>query len=315
MRFIIPKVEILKQKEGLDGIYELAAKCGHICYKSEKEITPESAKKFIDALYKKGHGSVLEHGTVYLKCKWNTVDDWQEKILPIKYSKNHFSKVNYVQEDENNITGYITTNLRVLYENHWLEDLKYLCEPTEYHEKRITVKFLMDRVGSQSCMRHRGSNGISFSQESTRYCDYSRKEKFGKDGINYSIPHWTNKETIENVDNIKKNIQYKVIHEQYLHEKDFETTKPFCDKIYYWLAACDFAEFCYMKLIDCGMNAEDARYVLPLGINTEFAMTAFVSDWKHFFSLRVDGSTGKSHPDIQKISTELKQLFVENNII
>ena len=30
---------------------------------------------------------------------------------------------------------YVTTNYRVLLENGWLDDLKYICEPTEFHEK------------------------------------------------------------------------------------------------------------------------------------------------------------------------------------
>ena len=318
MRFVIPDVEIIKQNSGIDGIYEIATKCGYICYKTEKEITSESAEKFINALYKSGHGSVLEHGTVYLKSSWNTVEDWKEKILPIKYNKNHFSHVNYVSDENNNITAYITTNLRVLYENGWLDDLQFLTEPTEHHEKRVTVRFWMDRVGSQSAMRHRGQEGISFSQESTRYCDYSKEEKFGEGGIKYSIPHWTDESSINDV--LKDTDNWigvlGLIHKQYLSDIVKETkSEPIFDKLMYWLAANDFSEFCYMKLLDCGLKAEDARYVLPLGINTEFAMTAFVSDWKHFFDLRVEGTTGKPHPDIQKISTKLKELFVENGYL
>ena len=61
--------------------------------------------------------------------------------------------------------AYVTLNYRHIVENGWLDDLKYLCEPTEYHEKRITVKFTMDRIGSQSFCRHRV---FSFAQESTR---------------------------------------------------------------------------------------------------------------------------------------------------
>ena len=37
--------------------------------------------------------------------------------------------------------AYVTLNYRHIVENGWLDDLKYLCEPTEYHEKRVTVKF------------------------------------------------------------------------------------------------------------------------------------------------------------------------------
>lgn len=314
MRFVEPKSEIIVQNSGIDGIYELATKCGYICYKTDKEITPESAKKFISALSKSGHGSVLEHGTVYLKTNWDTVKDWKEKVLPIKYDKNHFSKVVYVSGEDNNITAYITTNLRVLVENGWMDDLKYICEPTPYHERRVTVRFWMDRVGSQSCMRHRGENGISFSQESTRYCDYSNEEKFGDGGIKFSIPHWTDEKSINNVledtDNWVGTLG--LIHKQYLKEiVEEKKTEPIFDKLYYWLAGNDFCEFCYLKLLDSELKAEDARAILPLDINTEFAMTAFVSDWKHFFDLRADGTTGRPHPDINKIAVSLKEDFIK----
>ena len=41
--------------------------------------------------------------------------------------------------------AYITMNYRHIVENGWLDDLQYICEPTEYHEKRTTVKFICDR--------------------------------------------------------------------------------------------------------------------------------------------------------------------------
>lgn len=320
MRFVEPKYEFIKQNPGIDGIYEIVAKAGFTCYKTQKEITPESSRKFTEALNKSGHRSVLEHATIYLKTSWNTVSDWNQKILPIKYVKNHFSYVNYVSDEENNITAYITTNLRVLVENGWMDDLQYLSEPTEFHEKRISVRFWMDRVGTQSVERHRGLNGISFSQESTRYCNYTNEKKFGNGGIKISVPHWTTKEeletTVSNEDNYIGTLG--LIFKEFLKERTFgndEKKEPLFDKLYYWLAANDFCDFCYFKLIDCGMNTEDARAVLPLDIDSEMVMTAFVSDWKHFFDLRADGTTGKPHPDINKIATSLKKDFIENGYI
>ena len=62
-------------------------------------------------------------------------------------------------------TILITTNLRVLVENNWLDDLKYICEPTEHHEKRITVKFITDQGILREFTRHRV---FSFAVESTR---------------------------------------------------------------------------------------------------------------------------------------------------
>lgn len=51
--------------------------------------------------------------------------------------------------------AYVTLNYRHLVENNWLEDLQYLCEPTEYHEKRVTVKFICDRGVSHEFVRHK----------------------------------------------------------------------------------------------------------------------------------------------------------------
>ena len=317
MRFVEPKHEIIIQNPGLDGIYEMVSKAGYTCYKTEKEITPESSRKFTEALTKSGHGAMLEHATVYLKTSWNTATDWKEKVLSIKYAKNHFSVVNYVSDNNNNITGYITTNLRVLIENGWMDDLKYLCEPTEYHEKRVSVRFWMDRVGTQSVERHRGENGISFAQESTRYCNYTNEKKFGEGGVKISVPHWTTKEELEstvgNEDNYLGTLG--LIFKEFLSGKLNELKEPLFDKIYYWLAANDFSDFCYFRLIDCGMNPEDARSVLPLDINSEMVMTAFVSDWKHFFDLRADGTTGRPHPDINKIAISLKEDFIKNDYL
>ena len=36
--------------------------------------------------------------------------------------------------------AYVTMNYRHIVENNWLDDLQYLCEPTEHHEKRIGVR-------------------------------------------------------------------------------------------------------------------------------------------------------------------------------
>lgn len=68
-----------------------------------------------------------------------------------------------------NTTGgkyaYVTMNYRHIIENNWIDDLKYICEPTEYHEKRVCVRFLCDRGVSHEFVRHRV---FSFAQESTR---------------------------------------------------------------------------------------------------------------------------------------------------
>lgn len=165
MKLIKPYFEIIEQEPGLEGIYKQIELAGRTCYKSEDKITPDSAKGFVDRMIKSGHGAMLEHGTVYLKDTYDVsaIGSWRHSIGD-KYSSNKYSVVN--TDCICDFRGiYVTTNFRVLVENNWLDDLKYLCEPTEYHEKRATVRFICDRGVSHEFVRHRV---FSFAQESTR---------------------------------------------------------------------------------------------------------------------------------------------------
>ena len=142
MRIIKPSFEIWDQEEGLEGIYKQIERAGRVCYKSEDKITEDSAKEFVERMIKSGHGAMLEHGTVYLHGS----DNFAGGLHLNNYKKSPYSRVNIIH---NFMTGtdhiYITTNYRVLVENGWLDDLKYICEPTEFHAKRITVHFVCDR--------------------------------------------------------------------------------------------------------------------------------------------------------------------------
>ena len=156
MRIIKPSFEIWKQEEGLEGVYKQIERSGRVCYKSEDKITETSAKEMVDRLIKSGHNAMLEHGTVYLEINNSLYDSdfkyeaylWNSFID--KYKNNKYSKVT-----NNEYSVYITTNYRVLVENNWLDDLKYICEPTEFHEKRYTVKFICDRGVSHEFVRHK----------------------------------------------------------------------------------------------------------------------------------------------------------------
>lgn len=202
-----------------------------------------------------GNCAMLEHGTVYLYCKAT------ENSNPLdEYFHNKYSKAIWIGRG-GYADVYITTNLRVLVENGWMDDLQYICEPTEYHEKRITVKWTCDRGISHEFVRHRV---FSFAMESTRYCNYS-KDKFGKE-VTFIEPTW-----YENSNDIVKTI--------------FQTDlKSF--------------ELSYMSLLQAGLTAQQARQVLPNALKTELVMTGFESDWKHFFSLRSPKYGAKGvHPD------------------
>ena len=239
-----------------------------------------TAEDFVNMLIKSGHGAMLEHGTVYLYDTYDisAIGSWTNS-LGYKYSKNKYSKV--ITNDHMDIRDiYITTNLRVLVENDWLDDLKYVCEPTEYHAKKVTAKFICDRGVSHEIVRHRGSYGMSYAQESTRYCNYS-KNKFGQE-LTFIEPAWEFPSS--NIVNTRER---------------FETM-------------LEEAEANYMELITLGFKPQEARAVLPNALKTEIVVTGFIDDWKHFFELRCDNA---AHPDIRKLALDLQKQFTERNFI
>ncbi len=168
MKLIKPSFEIIEQLPGEEGIYKQIELAGRVCWKSENKITEDSYKNFIEMLKSKQHLSVLEHGTVYLKMPDKSSDGQWVYTAKGNYATNKYSIQNIEWEgpaNNQNQVRFITTNYRVLVENNWLDDLKYLCEPTENHQKRITVRFILDRAIANEFVRHRV---FSFAQESTR---------------------------------------------------------------------------------------------------------------------------------------------------
>ncbi len=316
MKLIKPSYEFLEQGFGEHDIYKHIEKVGRTCYKSEDKITNESAKPFVDRMIASKHYAMLEHGTVYLKVFLNNelvLEDAYGENNDVsvygRYINNKYSKVNYRDGLENIFTtdavepgyAYITTNLRVLVENNWLDDLKYLCEPTEYHERRMTVKFICDRGVSHEFVRHRV---FSFAQESTRYCNYS-KDKFGNE-LTFIIPKWTD---------LKEGFYEKRINGIFLdncieldHHNTHIDSYDFVDYLFY-------SEKAYKDFLNYGWVAQEARAVLPNALKTELVMTGFESDWKHFFDLRAYGVTGKPHPQASELAIPLLNEFIEKGYL
>lgn len=297
MKLCKPLFEIWEQSAGLEGVYKQVEKVGRVCYKSEDKITEDSAKPFVDRMIKSGHGAMLEHGTVYLKFSWNGgTCELCNQTLPSKlldkYCINKYSIVNYNGNDI-----YITTNFRVLVENGWLDDLQYICEPTEFHERRVTVHFVCDRGVSHEFVRHRV---MSFAQESTRYCNYS-KDKFGNE-LTFIIPCWLDIPTGHYAywDGDWCDIDKMKIQLPEGEHKDIDA----------FLWTLNNAETHYTLLINSGWKPQEARAVLPNSLKTELVVTGFVSDWNHFFDLRARGTTGAPHPQAKELAEPLMKEFI-----
>lgn len=146
MKLIESSVQIIEERDP----YKMIELAGRTCYKSEDKITEDSAKEFVDRMIKLGHGAMLEHGTIYLKIQEinghipPAMLYWRDSTNQ-KYSKVRTRLESDSPYSTNYEVLYVTTNLRVLVENNRLADLQYQVKPTEYHEKRITAKFICDR--------------------------------------------------------------------------------------------------------------------------------------------------------------------------
>jgi len=114
---------------------------------------------------------------------------------------------------------------------------------TVIEHESVSVRFICDRGVSHEIVRHRLA---SYSQESTRYCDY------GGDDIAFIDPR-------PHIDGVT-----------------FEM----------WQEAVAVAEHHYHEMIEEGAKPQMARSVLPNSLKTELVMTANLREWRHFFRLR-----------------------------
>ena len=141
------------------------------------------------------------------------------------------------------------------------------------HEK-ITVRFVCDRGVTHELVRHRIA---SYSQESTRYCNYSN-DKFGNELTFIEPCFWSSGS-----------------------EKD-EANKRV------WTETMQYIENQYNEMIKNGARPEEARSILPNSLKTEIVVTMDLRSWRHFFKLRTDKS---AHPQIREISIMLLEELKE----
>ena len=128
MKLIENKIEKLEQKHDLLGIYEQIEIAGRTAYKSLDKIEydengrSKTAKAFVDKMIKLGHGSPLEHGTVYLLISG------KDNIIK-NYYYNKYSTCNLLPYTDNDGSPVwdVTTNYRVMVENNALDDLRRIC--------------------------------------------------------------------------------------------------------------------------------------------------------------------------------------------
>ena len=289
MKLIKPSYQIIEPTGyTIDDINKSIELVGRVSHKSEDRITEDSAKTFVERMMKMKHLSTCEFGTIYLYIDYHNPSFG--KIID-KYNNNKYSKL--IIDDLFLNKAYISSNYRVLIENNWLDDLKYLCEPTEYHHKRYTVKLICDRAIANEIVRHRK---FSFLQESTRYCNYS-KDKFNNE-LTFIHPLWMYHQESGDYGDLG-NLKNKN------HGNKDGTFFEF-------IKALQYAEHYYFILLREGWKPEQARNVLPLSLKTELYMCGFAEDWEQFFKLR---TAPNAHPQARELAIPLKEEFIKRGYI
>jgi len=128
----------------------------------------------------------------------------------------------------------------------------------------FTVRFICDRGVTHEIVRHRLA---SYSQESTRYCNYSKGDFDG---------------------------QITFIKPMFLDEKS--------EGYAIWEDVCLMAEDRYFKMLNFGCSPQEARAVLPNSLKTELMMTANIREWRHFLKLRTSPA---AHPQMREVADML----------
>lgn len=135
------------------------------------------------------------------------------------------------------------------------------------HEK-VTVRIVCDRGVSHEIVRHRIA---SYSQESTRYCNY-QKDKFGNELTFIKPVFWE-----------ENSPEYNI-----------------------WYDTTQKIEENYMQLINMGAKPQEARSILPNSLKTEIVVTMNLREWRHFFKLRTSEA---AHPQMREIACMILKEF------
>ncbi len=130
-----------------------------------------------------------------------------------------------------------------------------------------SFRIIADRGISHEIVRHRLA---SYSQESTRYCNYAR-DKFGGEIAVIRPPGLTPAQEA------------------------------------HWRRACEEAERSYLNLLAEGAAPQIARAVLPTCLKTELVMTATFREWRHFIRLR---AAPAAHPQMAEIATRIHRILL-----
>jgi len=276
--------------------------CGRICYKSEDQITEDSAIPFITKIATHGHNTVLETVAVSfkLKCDYGHVTELlscQPKYLIVDRtiggmlvtgSIRSFREL-YGAYPENQVVSDLVSVLvakepflfqdifvaeKALEVNPEIEIAKMSLNEVDelpmdllMRHRYVGVKFVVNRAVTHELVRHRP---CSFLQESQRYCRYSQDKYDGQ--VTFIKPMFYKKES---------------------------------DEFKLWLESMKYAENKYLKLLETS-SPQAARTVLPNSCKTEIIVYCNLTEWQHIIKLRTSPA---AEPSMREIMIPLAEDF------
>ena len=304
MKIIKPTFQLYDRDEQRGGL-RIIEEAGRLCYKSEDKFTDTSAEAFVRGLIKRKHLSVLEHGDMIFEIDDYHIYDAVAEGLQMIRDAGHQPPMLEMTNigDRCIVSGNMRAWLELFasgslagryfigyFDPVFIQGMGFMDDDAEPDPRvrqiryddlrdpleklihlRQTVKFTVDRGVTHEFVRHRK---MSFSQESTRYCNYS-DGRFGS--------------------------EITVVRPCFLDEgtEGYEL----------WKQQCMSAETTYFSLLNYGLLPEQARDVLPTSTKSELMMTGTLGAWDHFFDLRARQITGKVHPQAAEVAMPLYELF------
>lgn len=142
-----------------------------------------------------------------------------------------------------------------------------------------SVRFITNRGVTHELVRHRL---CAFSQESTRYVNYSGSE------IEYIRPVW--------LPELPLGVYHVCDTENLSHPAN------------YWIMSMLESERSYYNMISHDWRPELAREVLPNSLKTEIVVTANLREWRHIFKLRTSPA---AHPQMRDLMRSCLSGFKE----
>lgn len=284
MKIIEPSVELWKQENDIAH----AVRCARVCYKRESGNDEATYKRLIESK----HYSVFRHASYYYIINKNkgyhkiidtfiNVVDSKLKIVGID-----------IKYDDRNI--YIVVNGQFLLEHPSFINAirKYQVDEDTFKNTEIGFNMLrytfkvVTQISTSRELNRVSPNNIA--EQSTRYVY--------EDGT-LCCPHWMNDYSIS-----------KTINGKYLCYKNGEEDKGV---VLDYIQGCDEQFNRYKRLVDNGMQRQDARGVLPLDTATICAYTYSVSQWRDIIDLRYHGKTGAPHPNAKIIAGMIREELIK----